>query len=43
MKPTLDNRHYIYLSLFSSNNPEAVNVMNITNIRALVAEAPVQP
>lgn len=43
MKSTLDRRHRSYLSLFSSDNPEAVNVMNIANIRALIAEAPVHP
>lgn len=35
----LDRSYYIYLSLFSSDNPEAVNIMHITNIRASIAEA----
>lgn len=35
----LDRSYYIYLSRFSFDNPEAVNIMNITNIRAPVAEA----
>lgn len=37
----LDRRYYIYLSLFSSDNPEAINVMNVITIRAPIAEASV--
>lgn len=43
MKHTLDRKHNTYLSFFSSDNPEAVNIMNITNTRALVAKAAVHP
>lgn len=43
MKYTLDRKPNTYLSFFSSDNPEAVNIMNITNTRALVAKAAIHP
>ena len=39
MKHSVAGRRCIYLSLFSVDNPEAVNVMSISNIRAHEAEA----
>lgn len=43
MKHSAAGRCCIYLSLFSVDNPEAVNVMSISNIRAHKAEAPIHP
>ena len=43
MKHSAAGRCCIYLSLFSADNPEAVNVMSISNIRAHKAEAPIHP
>lgn len=39
----VDGIYYIYLPLFGSDNPEAVNIMGITNIRAFIAEASIHP
>ena len=43
MKHSVAGRRCIYLSLFSVDNPEAVNVMSISNIRAHEAEASIHP
>ena len=43
MKHNVVGRCCIYLSLFSLDNPEAVNVMSISNTRAHKAEASIHP
>lgn len=41
--PRLGRRYCIYLSLFSSDNPEAVDIMYVTNVRTRIAETSIYP